>query len=352
VQSAYRGLDGRRAARKKRFGQREYAAGEIQRFVRGALARKALERDKRGMEAGAKLIQKYYRMHQFFVLNTAAARIQRHYRHNCVGRAARRIQTNFRGFVGRFWCAREKAKLRAMETQRRNREVRELRAATDAAVFAIEERWVTKEGKKEMKEEVRKMKAARKAAARERKKNAPKNDKTSKDRENVRAVFSTFDVDLSGSIDRDELRALMLELCIPVTEEDLEAAMKAIDTDGSGTIGFDEFHEWLKGHKSEAHQEALALLHLKSKKMLRDMFGHSVEAQTKRVLLLRKKSEVYSKVLTEFRARNPPPFETACTRAFVFPWEFKEYEENARPALSNVDELVRFYSSFYGQQSF
>jgi hypothetical protein len=63
-------------------------------------------------------------------------------------------------------------------------------------------------------------------------------------------------------------------------------------------------------------------------------------------------SQVYSRVLPDFRARNPPPFETPCTRAFVFPWEFKDYEEHPRPAVASVDDLVRFYSSYYGQTSF
>ena len=115
VQAGFRGMRGRRRARRYRAGRDGTAVVCIQRWARGCLDRARAAAHRAGMEAGARLIQKYFRRHQHAMVSTAAALIQRQYRHNMVGRAARRIQTNFRGFVGRFWCAREKAKLRARE---------------------------------------------------------------------------------------------------------------------------------------------------------------------------------------------------------------------------------------------
>ena len=104
-------------------------------------------------------------------------------------------------------------------------------------------------------------------------------------------MFATFDVDLSGTIDVDELRALMAELCVPVSEQELAAAMEVIDKDNSGTIGFEEFHRWLKAEGQHGGDGGVLPL-LRMKKVLRDMLGRNNEQQTQRVLLLRKKAEV------------------------------------------------------------
>ena len=48
----------------------------------------------------------------------------------------------------------------------------------------------------------------------------------------------------SGCIDRAELKGLLEKLGEELTEEELDAAFKELDADGSGEIEFFEFVEW------------------------------------------------------------------------------------------------------------
>ena len=60
----------------------------------------------------------------------------------------------------------------------------------------------------------------------------------------LRVAFKSFDTDGGGSLDRDELSALMSSLGVDPSEEELSAAMRSIDTDGGGEVEFEEFKDW------------------------------------------------------------------------------------------------------------
>lgn len=62
--------------------------------------------------------------------------------------------------------------------------------------------------------------------------------------EECRAAFALFDADSSGTIDKDELRALAAELGADLSATEACAVMREIDTDGSGEIDVDEFTAW------------------------------------------------------------------------------------------------------------
>ena len=57
-------------------------------------------------------------------------------------------------------------------------------------------------------------------------------------------LFDQFDVDKSGTINAGEFRLLMENFGIEVTKNELKKAMNNLDTDGGGTISFDEFQIW------------------------------------------------------------------------------------------------------------
>eukprot|EP00756_Hemistasia_phaeocysticola_P037599 Hpha_TRINITY_DN16706_c1_g1::TRINITY_DN16706_c1_g1_i1::g.78693::m.78693 len=60
----------------------------------------------------------------------------------------------------------------------------------------------------------------------------------------LHSAFSRYDEDGSGSIDASELRPLLQELDVDLSnasEDDLAAIMKELDGDGSGTVDFEEF---------------------------------------------------------------------------------------------------------------
>nr|ACP18969.1 calcium binding protein [Euglena gracilis] len=54
-------------------------------------------------------------------------------------------------------------------------------------------------------------------------------------------IFDLVDEDHGGSISKEELRKLMETLRLKPTEEELDAMMKEVDSDGSGDIDFHEF---------------------------------------------------------------------------------------------------------------
>eukprot|EP00746_Dinoflagellata_sp_MGD_P144701 gnl/MRDRNA2_/MRDRNA2_77405_c0_seq2.p1 gnl/MRDRNA2_/MRDRNA2_77405_c0~~gnl/MRDRNA2_/MRDRNA2_77405_c0_seq2.p1 ORF type:complete len:746 (+),score=109.26 gnl/MRDRNA2_/MRDRNA2_77405_c0_seq2:159-2396(+) len=75
----------------------------------------------------------------------------------------------------------------------------------------------------------------------------------SKVRGNMRETFDKFDKDNSGHIDAGELEELLQFLGCKTTRENLEMAMKTINTSVTGLITFDEFSRWYIG--SEARIE-------------------------------------------------------------------------------------------------
>lgn len=74
----------------------------------------------------------------------------------------------------------------------------------------------------------------------------------------LRAIFSNYDADASGSISKKEMAALVMDLqsLLPGTPAHLKhcanvvskIAMAALDIDGGGTIDEDEFVEWCQGN--------------------------------------------------------------------------------------------------------
>ena len=60
----------------------------------------------------------------------------------------------------------------------------------------------------------------------------------------IRDAFHMFDQDGSGFIDKDELKAVTRELAAPLSNTEVDAAMKLIDVDGSGEADYREFKHW------------------------------------------------------------------------------------------------------------
>ena len=62
-------------------------------------------------------------------------------------------------------------------------------------------------------------------------------------------MFELYDDDGSGSIDQLELRALMAQLGVDLTDEELSAMIAEADVDGDGDIDYEEFVALFKGIK-------------------------------------------------------------------------------------------------------
>eukprot|EP00753_Platysulcus_tardus_P006733 PLAT14509.1.p2 GENE.PLAT14509.1~~PLAT14509.1.p2 ORF type:complete len:268 (-),score=98.53 PLAT14509.1:28-714(-) len=59
-----------------------------------------------------------------------------------------------------------------------------------------------------------------------------------------RILFNKYDADSSGTISRDELRQLCSDKGYWLSEEELDAAMLVMDSDGSSAVSYEEFSAW------------------------------------------------------------------------------------------------------------
>lgn len=67
--------------------------------------------------------------------------------------------------------------------------------------------------------------------------------------EELRAAFDAFDKDGSGDLDADELRHVIKNLGLVASDVEVDEMVRQADTDGNGSIDFDEFVELMtKGH--------------------------------------------------------------------------------------------------------
>jgi calmodulin len=62
--------------------------------------------------------------------------------------------------------------------------------------------------------------------------------------EEIREIFSHFDVDGNGVIEHDEFGALLRTLDDTIGDDDIRAGLDALDENRNGVIDFDEFLEW------------------------------------------------------------------------------------------------------------
>ena len=74
----------------------------------------------------------------------------------------------------------------------------------------------------------------------------------------LRSLFDEIDIDGGGSLSRDEVAELSKVLGIPLSESDLNEAMRMMDADGGGEVDFDEFKEWWAYAKSSPAMSGLA----------------------------------------------------------------------------------------------
>ena len=63
----------------------------------------------------------------------------------------------------------------------------------------------------------------------------------------LREAFRLYDKEGNGYITTDVLKEIFKELDNTITSEDLETMIEEIDSDGSGTVDFDEFLEVMTG---------------------------------------------------------------------------------------------------------
>ena len=79
--------------------------------------------------------------------------------------------------------------------------------------------------------------------------------KASSFEQHLREMFELYDDDGSGGIDQHELRSLMAQLGIDLTDEELSAMIAEADADGDGDIDYEEFVAMFKGIKVSGEEK-------------------------------------------------------------------------------------------------
>ena len=57
----------------------------------------------------------------------------------------------------------------------------------------------------------------------------------------VRTAFETYDTDNSGTLTKDEAKAMVVGMNLAVSEQYVDGVWSVYDTDGNGTLDFEEF---------------------------------------------------------------------------------------------------------------
>jgi hypothetical protein len=83
----------------------------------------------------------------------------------------------------------------------------------------------------------------------------------------VQEAFRKIDADSSGFIDADELRAIAVELGVPMSEDELQEALGIMDENGDNEIEFSEFSDWWVLQSTRANNRAMGVF----KKRLEEM---------------------------------------------------------------------------------
>jgi len=60
----------------------------------------------------------------------------------------------------------------------------------------------------------------------------------------IREIFSHYDADGNGTIERSEFANLLRALDADMSEEEVSAGLEALDDNHNGRIDFDEFVAW------------------------------------------------------------------------------------------------------------
>eukprot|EP00941_MAST-03F_sp_MAST-3F-sp1_P000556 g556.t1 len=188
------------------------------------------------------------------------------------------------------------------ETLRRKKEsefIAEHSAPVRAQTFLMLD---TKEGRMALKREAKRQKKVRKEAE-AREKLLPKAEQKIA---RIQRQFQMYDVDGSGTIELDEFKLMLRDLCVPLHSDEVNASFAKLDTDGSGEIDYQEFERWYTGEgEKQGKQMRLARLKMKSERAIRDARGITDTTAAKHAIVARALNKTHSKLKAMFRQEYP-----------------------------------------------
>jgi hypothetical protein len=144
-------------------------------------------------------------------------------------------------------------------------------------------------------------------------------------------LAQTFDADGSATIDRAEMKNLLRDMCVPMTDTQLDDLITEMDADGSGEIDWNEFWEWYDKSAASAQRDALgATAGLLVSKLYNSVTGTRLRQEAARVIISHAQSVVDRSERRSFRLKRPPAHACAtCGATFLGPKGLKAHRADA-----------------------
>ena len=176
------------------------------------------------------------------------------------------------------------------------------------------------------------------------------NDAVTK-RHNIYEVFRKFDADGGGTLDPDELRVLLDELKVPMTDEELGALFEELDEDGEGGIDFDEFYTWFIAEAEKQKQKDLLTYYTnKLTGGVFDGFAQLVmEVEARNLCMDHAVWTATKDARIEFRIAHPPRFlcdNPHCGESFPTQEAFFAHQSDTKTHEEKDREAVELHERF------
>lgn len=166
-------------------------------------------------------------------------------------------------------------------------------------------------------------------------------------------MFELFDSDGSGSIDRSELKQMLIELCISLRSDEIEALASELDFDCSGDIDFSEFAAWYCGGDTGSKSFGGGFFRqiLRARRAIMDLSGQTIALRTERAVLRQCCSWLSSETKALFRMNCPPKYNCCrCLKPFVLFTDYLSHFVGKEKRCPVTKEKALFYQKFWRRE--
>jgi hypothetical protein len=174
-------------------------------------------------------------------------------------------------------------------------------------------------------------------------------------------IFEIYDADASGTIDRDELKLMLHDLCVPIDDKELIHLVHQLDQDDSGDIDFEEFIDWYAngGSSGDNFGSMSGIVFkqlLRARRAVLDLSGETLHRRTERAVLRQCCSWLSNETKSMFRMTQSPKYNCCrCLEPFVLFTDYlRHFKGNRRGGGDSrvccvTGERAFFYTKFWIQ---
>ena len=164
-------------------------------------------------------------------------------------------------------------------------------------------------------------------------------------------IFEVYDADGSGTIDLEELRLMLIDLCVPVNEKELKELAGQLDADGSGDIDFAEFSEWFSEGGNEGNSGVRAAMFrqvLKARRLVLELSGQLIAKRSERAVLRQCCSWLTNETKALYRLTDSPKFNCCkCLQTFVLFQDYIQHFTRSEKLCVVTGERAMFHPKWW-----